>query len=112
MPSMSLSSELRTIIPESGSPSRCRPPAASSRPLKSIPTVSSTARENFKRAGVGHLITQVEGDAHQQVTKLTEPIGLVFIDADKEGYLDDLNKLLPLVRPGGLVIAHNIRVPP
>jgi caffeoyl-CoA O-methyltransferase len=32
----------------------------------------------------------------------------VFIEADKEGYLDYLNKLLPLVRPGGLVVAHNI----
>jgi caffeoyl-CoA O-methyltransferase len=70
------------------------------------------ARENFKRAGVDHLITLVEGDAHEGVTKLTEPIDLVFIDADKDGYLDYLNKLLPLVRPGGLVVAHNMRVPP
>jgi caffeoyl-CoA O-methyltransferase len=70
------------------------------------------ARENFKRAGVDHLITQVEGNAHEEVTKLTGPIDLVFIDADKEGYLDYLNKLLPLVRPGGLVVAHNMNVPP
>jgi caffeoyl-CoA O-methyltransferase len=32
----------------------------------------------------------------------------VFIDADKEGYLDYLNKTLPLVRPGGLIVAHNM----
>jgi predicted O-methyltransferase YrrM len=70
------------------------------------------ARENFKRAGVDHLITVVQGDAHQEVGKLTGPFDLVFIDADKEGYLDYLNKLLPLVRPGGLVVAHNMRVPP
>jgi predicted O-methyltransferase YrrM len=70
------------------------------------------ARENFKRAGVDHLITQVEGDAHQEVTKLIGPVDLVFIDADKDGYVDYLNKLLPLVRPGGLVVAHNMRVPP
>ena len=70
------------------------------------------ARENFKRAGVDELITLVEGDAHQGVTQLTGPIDLVFIDADKDGYLDYLNKLLPLVRPGGLVVAHNMRVPP
>ncbi|MBN2272210.1 MAG: hypothetical protein JXN61_16480 [Sedimentisphaerales bacterium] len=30
------------------------------------------------------------------------------IDADKEGYIDYLNKLLPLVRPGGLIVGHNI----
>ena len=70
------------------------------------------ARENFKRAGVDQFITQVEGDAHETVTKLTGPIDLLFIDADKDGYVDYLNKLLPLVRPGGLVIAHNMRVPP
>jgi len=70
------------------------------------------ARENFKRAGVDHLITQVEGDAHQEVTKLIGPVDLVFIDADKDGYVDYLNKLLPLVRPGRLVVAHNMRVPP
>jgi len=28
--------------------------------------------------------------------------------AIKEGYIDYLNKLLPKVRPGGLVLAHNI----
>ena len=69
------------------------------------------ARENFKRAGVDHLITVIEGDAHAEVTKLKEPIDLVFIDADKEGYFDYLNKLLPRVRPGGLVVAHNMRTP-
>jgi len=69
------------------------------------------ARENFKRAGVDHLITVIEGDAHVEVTKLKEPIDLVFIDADKEGYFDYLNKLLPRVRPGGLLVAHNMRTP-
>jgi len=33
---------------------------------------------------------------------------MVFLDADKEGYTDYLNTLLPLVRPGGLIVAHNI----
>jgi caffeoyl-CoA O-methyltransferase len=58
------------------------------------------------------LITLIEGDAHEGVTKLTGPIDLVFIDVDKDGYLDYLNKLLPMVRPGGLVVAQNMRVPP
>jgi len=67
----------------------------------------SMARENFKRAGVSHLVTIVEGDAHKTVTRLKEPIDILFIDADKAGYFDYLNKLLPLVRPGGLILAHN-----
>jgi predicted O-methyltransferase YrrM len=71
---------------------------------------ASLARENFKRAGVDKLVTLVEGDAHNEVTKLKEPIDLLFIDADKEGYVDYLNKLLPLVRPGGLIVAHNVSI--
>jgi predicted O-methyltransferase YrrM len=69
---------------------------------------AATARANFKRAGMADIITLVEGDAHEEVKKLKDPIDILFLDADKEGYIDYLNKLLPLVRPGGLVIAHNI----
>jgi predicted O-methyltransferase YrrM len=72
---------------------------------------AALARDNFKRAGVDRLVALVEGDAHVEVTRLREPIDLLFIDADKEGYLDYLNKLLPLVRPGGLIVAHNMRAP-
>jgi predicted O-methyltransferase YrrM len=68
---------------------------------------ASLARENFKRAGVDKLVTVIVGDAHEKVTMLKEPIDIVFIDADKSGYLDYLNKMLPLVKPGGLIIAHN-----
>ena len=50
----------------------------------------------------------VEGDAHEEVAKLQEPIDILFLDADKSGYVDYLEKLLPLVRPGGLVVAHNM----
>ncbi len=70
------------------------------------------ARENFKKAGVDHLITIIEGDAHETVEQHKEPIDVLFIDADKPGYPDYLKKLLPLVRPGGLILAHNMRRPP
>lgn len=69
---------------------------------------AAAARENFKRAGVEKIVTLVPGDAHAEVKRLKEPIDILFLDADKEGYADYLNKLLPLVKPGGLVIAHNM----
>ncbi|MDH3288934.1 MAG: O-methyltransferase [Betaproteobacteria bacterium] len=72
----------------------------------------TTARENFERAGVGALAALVLGDAHEEVTKLNDPVDLVFIDADKGGYPDYLRKLLPLVRAGGLIVAHNMASPP
>ena len=68
---------------------------------------AALARKNFKKAKVDDIIILVQGDAHKEVTKLKAPIDILFLDADKEGYMDYLNKLLPLVRPGGLILAHN-----
>jgi len=65
------------------------------------------AKENFKRAGVMDLLTLVEGNAHETIKKLKGPIDLILLDAEKEGFTDYLKKLLPLVRPGGLIIAHD-----
>jgi predicted O-methyltransferase YrrM len=73
---------------------------------------AATARKHFTAAGVDRLVTVVEGDAHQTVTRLKDAVDVVFIDADKEGYVDYLNKLLPLVRPGGLILAHNVDMVP
>lgn len=72
----------------------------------------AVARENFQKAGVEDLITIIEGDAHETIKQHEGPIDLVFIDADKPGYPDYLAKLLPKVRPGGLIVAHNMRRPP
>jgi len=66
------------------------------------------ARKAYKKAGVEHLITIVEGDAHQTINALQGPIDIVFIDADKEGYRRYLDRILPLLRPGGLILAHNV----
>jgi len=68
---------------------------------------ASMAREHFKNAGVEKMVSIVEGDAHEQVAKLKGPVDVAFLDAEKGGYVDYLNKILPLVRPGGLVLAHN-----
>jgi predicted O-methyltransferase YrrM len=69
------------------------------------------AYRNYERAGLATQATLVLGDAHAEVAKLKDPIDLVFIDADKEGYLDYLQKLAPLVRVGGLIVAHNMASP-
>jgi predicted O-methyltransferase YrrM len=71
----------------------------------------AVARANFQRAGVEDIIVITEGDAHQTATKSTEPIDVLFIDAEKEGYDAYLKELLPRVRPGGLILAHNMRQP-
>jgi predicted O-methyltransferase YrrM len=82
---------------------------------------AKVAEENFRKAGVEDLITIVIGDAHETVRGYRDPecprfidpaqgqsIDILFLDADKEGYIDYLEKLMPLIRPGGLIIAHNM----
>ncbi len=69
---------------------------------------AKVAQENFKKAGVADRITLILGDAHETVSQHREPIDILFLDADKQGYIDYLNKLMPLIRPGGLIIAHNM----
>jgi caffeoyl-CoA O-methyltransferase len=66
------------------------------------------ARANFERAGVLSSVDLVLGDAHVLVTSVKGPVDMVFSDADKEGYLDYLKKLVPVLRPGGLFVTHNI----
>jgi caffeoyl-CoA O-methyltransferase len=76
------------------------------------PQRAAVARIHFKKAGVDRLVTIVEGDAHKNIAKVHDPVDLVFIDADKTGYVDYLKKTLPLVRPGGLILAHNVDMVP
>ena len=71
----------------------------------------AVARENFKRAGVEDIVVITEGDAHETAPRNKDPIDILFIDAEKEGYDAYLKELLPYVRPGGLIIAHNMRRP-
>jgi predicted O-methyltransferase YrrM len=75
------------------------------------PARAQLARENFERAGVSGMVTLVEGNAHAEVTKLKGPIDILFLDADKTGYIDYMEKLLPLVKAGGLILAHNMKWP-
>jgi caffeoyl-CoA O-methyltransferase len=71
----------------------------------------AVARANFKKAGVEDIIIITEGDAHQTAPRNKDPIDILFIDAEKEGYDAYLKELLPYVHPGGLIIAHNMKRP-
>lgn len=52
------------------------------------------------------------GDAQQLIDEMylsrIEPFDLIFIDADKEGYADYLNRVVKISRPGTLIIADNV----
>ena len=52
------------------------------------------------------------GDAQQLIDEMilsnADPFDLIFIDADKPGYADYLNRAVKLSRPGTLIIADNV----
>jgi predicted O-methyltransferase YrrM len=67
----------------------------------------ATARENFRNAGVDDMVEIVEGDAHETLSKLEGPIDLFLLDSEKSDLPAFLEKILPLMRPGGLILAHD-----
>ena len=66
------------------------------------------AEENFRAAGLDSLITVAVGDALQEIPKVSGPLDFVFIDVWKQGYIPCLKLALPKVRPGGVIVAHNV----
>jgi caffeoyl-CoA O-methyltransferase len=67
-------------------------------------------RRAWERAGVADRIELRIAPAIETLRALPagEPIDLVFIDADKPGYVSYWEELVPRVRPGGLLLADNV----
>ena len=66
------------------------------------------ARENFARAGVSDRVSVVTGDAQLKIAKVSGPFDLIFQDGDKTLYTPLLDRLVALLRPGGLLITDNV----
>jgi predicted O-methyltransferase YrrM len=75
-----------------------------------------SATRNFEEAGVSSLIKIREGEARKILHEIKEEFGenyfdFIFIDADKESYIEYFDLCLPLVRKGGIIGADNILFP-
>lgn len=68
---------------------------------------AKTARENIKTADLENLIFLHTGNALDIIPKLSQPWDLVFIDADKQGYIAYYELVLPRLSPNGIIIADN-----
>jgi len=71
---------------------------------------TNVARRYWARAGVDDLIDLSLGPALDTIRAL-EPdpsIDFAFVDADKTGYPDYYDELVPRMRPGGLIVLDNV----
>ena len=68
---------------------------------------SAIARRYAEEAGVADRIEYRLGPAVETLATLDGPFDLAFIDADKPGYVDYYEAVLPKLAPGGLIAADN-----
>ncbi|MEM1552762.1 MAG: O-methyltransferase, partial [Candidatus Bathyarchaeia archaeon] len=75
--------------------------------LEIDPNVAERAKENIQRAGLAATIMVLVGDARELLPSLPGTFDLVFVDAEKEQYLEYLKLLESKLHPGSVVVADN-----
>jgi caffeoyl-CoA O-methyltransferase len=68
---------------------------------------TAVARRYAEEAGVADRIEYRLGPATETIATLDGPFDLVFIDADKPGYVDYYEAVLPKLADGGVILADN-----
>lgn len=69
---------------------------------------ASKAKQYFDRSIFKEKIILHIGDALKIIGEINETWDLVFIDADKENYINYFNLVFPSVRPNGFILADNV----
>ena len=65
-------------------------------------------RKYFDKTIWANQITQHLGDALNIIPTLTKKYDLVFIDADKENYINYFHLIVPMMDKGGIIISDNV----
>jgi caffeoyl-CoA O-methyltransferase len=73
-----------------------------------LPERTAEANRNLASAGLDAVARVVDGDARTTVAGLPGPFDLVFIDAEKDDYVDYFEAVVDRVRVGGLILADNV----
>jgi caffeoyl-CoA O-methyltransferase len=71
-------------------------------------TFATIAEQFWARSPHGSKITQRLGRAIDTIGDVDGPFDIVFLDADKESYIDYWEACVPKVRTGGLLLADNV----
>jgi caffeoyl-CoA O-methyltransferase len=73
-----------------------------------LPERAADANRNLADAGLDAVARVVAGDARTTVASLPGPFDIVFIDAEKDDYVDHFQAVADRVGPGGLILADNV----
>lgn len=65
-------------------------------------------RKYFERSGYGKQIHQHLGNALEIIPTINRPFDLVFIDADKENYINYFNLIIDKLNIGGVILSDNV----
>ena len=84
------------------------PPHGTLLTMEVKPERARVARENFARSGLAERVSVIVGDAQRMLAKVSGPFDLIFQDGDKPQYLTQLDRLVDLLRPGGLLVTDNV----
>ncbi len=76
--------------------------------IESNEELEEIAQRYFDSSGMSNKIKLIIGDALNEIPKLNETFDLVFIDANKEQYIDYYNLAKSKLRSGGFIIADNV----
>lgn len=66
------------------------------------------AKENLAIAGLTDTVQIIEGDAKESIKSLKIEFDFVFLDAEKEDYIEYFDLVFPKIKPGGIIIADNV----
>ncbi|MFN8593742.1 MAG: class I SAM-dependent methyltransferase [Thermomicrobiales bacterium] len=69
---------------------------------------AAAANGHLAAAGLDPWAQVLPGSAAASISELSGPFDLVFIDAEKDDYIDHFEAVVDNVRPGGLILADNV----
>ena len=75
--------------------------------IEKNPELKAIAEKYFKKAGLTKKIKYYSGGAGKIIPEIDEQFDLVFIDADKNNYLNYYKLIFDKVKAGGFIIADN-----
>ncbi len=66
------------------------------------------ARQNIAEAGLSDMVEIVLGDARKTLRTVRGPLDFVLLDSWDDTYVECLAIIVPLLRPGGLLVTDNV----